>query len=91
MKKTLSVLAVLGIAAIIGTQAADAFCWSKMNPFRKNCRPNCEQKKPDSCPVKTQECPCPTGMAAPCNPCQKEIVKPKTCEPCDRLQQEMAK
>ena len=32
MKKTLSVLTVLGIAAIVGTQSANAFEWSSLNP-----------------------------------------------------------
>ncbi len=31
MKKTLSVLAVLGIAAVIGTHSANAFEWSSLN------------------------------------------------------------
>ena len=33
MKKILSVMAVLGMAAVIGTQTAEAFSWSNLNPF----------------------------------------------------------
>ena len=87
MKKTLSVLAVLGIVSIIGTQSANAFSWSNLNPWSK-CKSNRCEKKIE------QQCPCPTGYAAPCdpcakkvNPCDKKISKP--CDACDRLQQDM--
>ena len=46
MKKTLSVLTVLGIAAIVGTQTADAFEWSSLNPAYWGHCPKCEKKKP---------------------------------------------
>ena len=100
MKKTLSVLAVLGIVAISGIQQADAFSWSSLNPAYWGHCPKCEKKKPDcGCKKKIdKDCPCTTGAAAPCNPCvkqapcdpcQKEIPQPKPCDACDRLQQEM--
>ena len=88
MKKTLSMLAVLGIVAVTA-QSANAFCWSNIwNPAKwgQNCP--CE-KKCDPC-KKVEKCnPCPTGYAAPCNPCQQKanpcpIQQP--CDPCDRLQ-----
>ena len=83
MKKTLSVLAVIGIL-FAGIQTANAFSWSKLNPWSK-CN-KCQ---------KTQ--PCPTGYASPCetqqtkncNPCDKKITKPAPCDACDRLQQDM--
>ena len=92
MKKTLSVLAVLGIAAVIGTQTANAFEWSSLNPayWGGKC-PKCEKQKADcSCPKKVEKkcdpcqkvaepCPCTTGAAAPCDPCAK---KAKPCSPC---------
>lgn len=94
MKKTLSMLAVLGIIAC-STQSAQAFCWANLNPanWGKNCCPKCE-KKCDPC-KKVKKCdPCETGYAAPCDPCKK-IEKPcepcqktrPTCDPCDKLQQ----
>lgn len=85
MKKFLSVLAVLGIITA-GVQSANAFSWSSLNPWSK-----CNK-------CKTQPAPCPTGYAAPCdpcekktpcNPCDKQISKPAPCDACDRLQQEM--
>ena len=94
MKKTLSMLAVLGIVAVTA-QSANAFCWSNIwNPAKwgQNCP--CE-KKCDPC-KKVEKCdPCTTGAAAPCNPCNiQPKVEPcpcqqpvqKTCDPCDRLQ-----
>ena len=98
MKKTLSVLAILGIAGIIGTQPTNAFDWSNLNPAYWGHCSRCEKKKPECGCKKVKKCnpcrnyttPCdkPTGAAAPCDPCQKPIQK--NCEPCDRLQ-EMAK
>ena len=95
MKKTLSMLAVLGIIAA-NAQTAQAFCWSNIwNPAKwgQNCP--CE-KKCDPCKKVEKKCdPCPTGYAAPCDPCN---VQPKaqpcpcpqpvqkTCDPCDKLQ-----
>lgn len=93
MKKTLSVLAVLGVVSMIGIQAANAFSWSNLNPFHWG--------KCNKCEKKVDNCPCPTGYAAPCDPCEKaapavppcgkQITKPAPCDACDRLQQEMAK
>ena len=106
MKKTLSLLAVLGIAVIVGTQSASAFCWSNLNPAYWGHCPKCEKKKADcGCKKKIdKDCPCTTGAAAPCDPCAKKVKKvapcepcstppmqTRNCEPCDRLQQEMAK
>ena len=79
MKKTLSVLAVIGILSA-GIQSANAFSWSSLNPWSKCKNNKCEKKI---------EQPCPTGYAAPCDPCKKEITKPAPCDACDRLQQEM--
>ena len=45
MKKTLSVLAVLGIAAVIGTHSANAFEWSSLNPAYWGHCPKCEKQK----------------------------------------------
>lgn len=87
MKKFLSVLAIVGILSGLGIQSANAFSWSRLNPWSK-CR--CEKKVPD--------CNCPTGYASPCDPCEKQIpcdpcdkkiTKPAPCDACDRLQQEM--
>lgn len=98
MKKTLSVLAVLGIAAVIGTTSANAFTWSNLNPAtwfgngkcgceKPKC--GCETIKPcDPCERISQ--PCPTGAAAPCDPCAKKspcsVPAQQPCSPCDRLQ-----
>ena len=85
MKKTLSILAVLGIVSIAGAQCANAFSWSNLNPWSK-CRCNkCEKKMPD----------CPTGYASPCDPCKKTPCEPsekikKPCDACDKLQQKLA-
>ena len=88
MKKTLSVLAVLGIVAFAGNQCVNAaFSWNPANWFGHGCN-KCEKIKKDcGCPKKITPCPCTTGAAAPCNPCQKETTQP--CDACDRLQQEM--
>ena len=98
MKKTLSVLAVLGIVSSIGFQCANAFSWSDLNPSNWGKCNKCEKKI---------EKPCSTGYAAPCDPCQKKVEpceqtekkipcspckqQPAPCDPCDQLQQEMAK
>ena len=93
MKKTLSVLALLGLI-VCSVPSADAFCWSNLNPANwGHCK--C-QKKCD---------PCSTGYAAPCDPCAKKKknspcdvqhrTKPcepcqkirENCDPCDKLQQ----
>ncbi len=92
MKKTLSMLAVLGVVSMVCMQSANAFSWSNLNPFNWG--------KCNKCEKKVDNCPCSTGYAAPCNPCekkapcstpctttQKQINKP--CDSCDRLQQEM--
>ena len=84
MKKTLSMLAVLGVMAI-GIQSAQAFCWSNLNPANWGhckCQNKCE-KQCDPC-KKVQTCdPCGkmTGAASPCNPCQKK----QTCDPCKKI------
>jgi hypothetical protein len=100
MKKTLSMLAVLGFITC-GMQSANAFDWScsKMNPTNwGHCSKKCEKQ------VKK---PCETGYASPCdtkkkakecNPCKKpcetkSLDNSQTqegCEPCERLQ-EMSK
>ena len=80
MKKTLSMLAVLGIIAV-GVQSAQAAWydsnWNPSNWFGRGCN-KCEKK----CD------PCTTGAAAPCNPCQKATPCPvqQPCDPCDKLQ-----
>jgi hypothetical protein len=92
MKKTLSLLAIITIAAAIGTQSAQAFSWSNLNPFTWGCNSRChKQQKTDNNCYKKTPCPCSTGAAAPCDPCEKHMTQPVPCEPCDRIQQEMAK
>ena len=82
MKKFLSLVAVLGIISAVSIQSANAFSWSSLNPWSK-CRCNkCEKKI-------QQPCPCPTGYAAPNDPCEK-IKKSAPCDACDRLQEQMA-
>ena len=82
MKKTLSMLAILGIVGVIGSQTANAFDWSSMNPAYWGHSPKCEKKKADCkckqkvkkcdpCEKVTTPCPCETGAAAPCEPCAK--------------------
>ena len=89
MKKTLSMLAVLGIFSVTALSAHAAWydsSWNPANWFGRGCN-KCE-KKCDPC-KKVEKCdPCMTGAAAPCNPCQKSTPCPvqKTCDPCDRLQ-----
>ena len=94
MKKTLSMLAVLGIITVFAQASEAAWSDSNWNPsnwFGRGCN-KCERKV-DKCN------PCPTGYAAPCNPCQKQVIQQpcpcqksspcpvqKTCDPCDRLQ-----
>ncbi len=102
MKKTLSVLAILGIASVIGTQTANAFEWSSLNPAYWGHCPRCEKKKADCGCKKVKKCDpckkiektCPTGAAAPCDPCakkadpcQKIVPQQKQCDPCDKLQE----
>ena len=69
MKKTLSLLAILGFVSAIGVQSANAFSWSNMNPAYWGHCPKCEKKKSD-CGCKKQK---------KCNPCEKTI---KPCDPC---------
>ena len=102
MKKTLSVLAVLGLVSIIGSQSANAFEWSSLNPAYWGHCPKCEKKKADCGCNKVKKCDpcekiektCPTGAAAPCDPCakkatpcQKVVPQQKPCDACDRLQE----
>lgn len=85
MKKTLSMLAVLGIIAVTA-QSANAFCWSNIwNPAKwgQNCP--CE-KKCDPCKKVEKTEPCPTGYATPCNPCNNAQPAPAPCDPCNKLQ-----
>ena len=95
MKKTLSLLAVLGIVSVIGTQSAHAFSWSSLNPAYWGHCPKCEKKKSDcDCNKKCDPCeklsqPCPTGAAAPCDTCEKQkpcdpCAKKKPCAPCQK-------
>ena len=88
MKKTLSVLALLGIIAC-STASAEAFSWSKsnLNPANWGHCNKCEKKSD----------PCETGYAAPYNPCEKKKVKKcdpcqtkqeaKPCEPCQKIRE----
>lgn len=101
MKKTLSVLAILGLVSIIGSQSANAFEWSSLNPAYWGHCPKCEKKKADCGCKKVKKCdpckkiekPCETGAAAPCvkkepcNPCPKTVPQQKPCDACDRLQE----
>ena len=87
MKKTLSVLAVLGAFVLVSQSAQAAWYDSNWNPsnwFGRGCN-KCEKK----CD------PCATGAAAPCDPCHVQPKKQpcpcaepiqKTCDPCDKLQ-----
>ena len=86
MKKFLSVLALMGMVAITGNQCANAaFSWNPANWFGHGCN-KCETPKKDcGCPKKVSPCPCTTGAAAPCDPCQK-TAEPQPCDACDRLQ-----
>lgn len=97
MKKTLSVLAALGIAAVISTTSANAFTWSNLNPATWFGSGKCGCEKPKCGCEKIKPCdpcqkiaePCPTGAAAPCDchkksPCSVPAQQP--CNPCDRLQ-----
>lgn len=91
MKKTLSILAILGVVGVVGMQTANAFSWSNLNPFNWGRCNKCEKVKPDcGCP-KVNPCPCQTGAAAPCDPCNRHVTQPVPCDACDRLQQQMAK
>jgi len=93
MKKTLSVLALLGLIACT-LPSAEAFCWSNLNPANwghckceKKCDP-CETGYAapcDPCAKKKKGCPCKVQQQTkPCEPCQK--VR-ENCDPCDKLQQ----
>ena len=90
MKKTLSMLAVLGIFAITASTAQAAWYDSNWNPsnwFGKGCN-KCE-KKCDKCKKVEKKCdPCQTGAAAPCDAIQKSKPCPiqQPCDPCDKLQ-----
>jgi len=95
MKKTLSVLVLMGMVAC-SFQAAEAFSWSNLNPANWGHCNKCEKKI----------APCDTGYAAPCDPCKKKKVKKcnpcqvkqsaqpsepcqkerENCDPCDKLQ-----
>ena len=94
MKKTLSVLALLGIVAL-SAPTAEAFSWSYLNPANWGHCNKCEKKcdpcatgyaSPcDPCAKKKKNCPCQVQQQQkPCEPCQK--VR-ENCDPCDKLQQ----
>ena len=91
MKKTLSILAVLGIFSVTALSAQAAWSdsnWNPMNWFGRGCN-KCE-KKCDPC-KKVKKCdPCQTGAAAPCDPCERKIQQPcpvqQPCDPCNKLQ-----
>ncbi len=87
MKRTLSVLALLGIVSFAANQSAEAaFSWNPLNWFGHGCN-KCEKPKKECCPKVEKECPCTTGAAAPCNPNGNPCMQQKPCDPCDRLQQ----
>ena len=91
MKKTLSMLAVLGIFAFTAQTASAAWSdsnWNPMNWFGRGCN-RCQKAQPCN--------NCPTGYATPCDPCQKKVIQQpchksnpcpvqQPCDPCDRLQ-----
>lgn len=98
MKKTLSMLAVLGVMCF-GIQSANAFSWSSLNPAYWGHCPRCQKIKNDcGCKKKCNPCEGMTGAAAncdpcakkkpcrqKCDPCRKQEVKP--CDPCQKVQQ----
>ncbi len=95
MKKTLSVLALLGIVAL-SVPTAEAFSWASLNPANWGHCNKCEKKCDpcatgyaapcDPCAKKKKGCPCKVQQPQqkPCEPCQK--VR-ENCDPCDKLQQ----
>ena len=83
MKKTLSVLAVLGMIACCA-QSVQAFSWSNLNPANWGHCPRCERPKNDcGCQKKCDPCGNYTGAAAPCDPCAKKEIK--KCDPCQKV------
>ena len=101
MKKTLSMLAVLGIIAVGAGSAQAAWYdsyWNPSNWFGRGCN-KCE-KKCDPCKKVEKKCdPCSTGYAASCDPCEKKVIQQpcpcqksnpcpvqQPCDPCDKLQ-----
>ncbi len=97
MKKTL-LTATLIAALSVTTLSADAFCWRNLNPANWGTCPPCE--KTASCKCKKQKCvpPCQKEEKTKCcptqNPCKTEqpkcnSCKSETCNPCDKLQEEM--
>ena len=90
MKKTLSVLALLGVISF-SIPTAEAFCWSNLNPAYWGHCPRCEKTKNDcKCKKKCDPCESMTGGAANCNPCKKVKQKKNKCNPC-QVQQELQK
>ena len=90
MKKTLSVLAVLGIVSFAGVQSANAFDWSNLNPAYWGHCPKCEKKKPD-CSCKKQKCD-PCQKKQKCDPCEKvskPCPVPSAAAPCDPCKKEV--
>ena len=95
MKKTLSILAVLGVMCF-GLQSAEAFSWSNLNPaYWGHCN-KCEKPKKECGCKKKKKCgPCEqmTGGASPCTPCNIQqktepcpCQKSAPCDPCEKLQ-----
>lgn len=96
MKKTLSLVALLGLIALSIPQA-EAFSWSRSNwnPANWGHCNKCEKKCDpcdtgyaapcDPCAKKKKNCPCKVQQpqAKPCEPCQK--VR-ENCDPCEKLQ-----
>lgn len=95
MKKTLSILALLGII-LTSIPSAEAFSWANLNPANwghcKQCEKKCEPCETgyaapcDPCAQKKKDCPCKVQQKTKqCNPCQQQKVR-ENCDPCDRLQ-----
>lgn len=81
MKKTLSVLALLGII-VCSAQSANAFGWSNLNPATWFGSGKCGCEKPKCGCKEVKKCdPCSTGYAAPCDPCEKKKIE---CNPCKK-------
>jgi len=81
MKKTLSILALLGVMCF-SLESANAFSWSSLNPAYWGHCPKCEKQKKDcGCKKRCNPCETYTGGASPCDPCAKKVKK---CDPCKK-------